>query len=141
MNAFVEHPQDSIRFTYSCFDRILLNAIIQPLQYPAGVVGFLKNKRQAAALTPAYFRAMSTDYHQFVRTFAADRQVEIVEPPKGDSTRRLGGTVLPTLARPAWHRRDSQEPRERPRGCQFPQARQPCRIAQPLRPAILLLRA
>jgi hypothetical protein len=82
MNAFVEHHQDSIRFTYSCFDRILLNAIIQPLQYPASVVGFLKNKRQATALTPAYFRAISTDYHQFVQAFAAERQVEIVEPPK-----------------------------------------------------------
>jgi hypothetical protein len=82
MNAFVEHHQDSIRFTYSCFDRMLLNAIIQPLQYPASVVGFLKDKRQAAALTPAYFRTISTDYHQFVQTLAGERQVEIVEPPK-----------------------------------------------------------
>lgn len=82
MNAFVEHHQDSIRFSYSCFDRMLLNAIIQPLQYPAGVVGFLKDKRQATALTPAYFRAISTDYHQFVQTFAAERHIEIVEPPK-----------------------------------------------------------
>jgi hypothetical protein len=82
MNAFVEHHQDSIRFSYSCFDRILLNAIIQPLQYPASVVGFLKDKRQATALTPAYFRAISSDYHQFVQAFAAERHIEIVEPPK-----------------------------------------------------------
>lgn len=82
MNAFVEHHQDSIRFTYSCFDRMLLNAIIQPLQYAASVVGFLKDKRQATALTPAYFRAISSDYHQFVQAFAAERQVGIVEPPK-----------------------------------------------------------
>lgn len=82
MNAFVAHHQDSIRFSYSCFDRMLLNAIIQVLQQPASVAGFLKNMRQAAALTPAYFRAISTDYHQFVQTFAAQRQVEIVEPPK-----------------------------------------------------------
>jgi len=82
MNAFVEHHQDSIRFGYSCFDRILLNAVIQVLQYPASVVGFLKEKRQATSLTPAYLRALSTDYHQFVQAFAAERQIEIVEPPK-----------------------------------------------------------
>jgi hypothetical protein len=82
MNAFVSHHQDSIRFTYSCFDRMLLNAVIQVLQYPASVVGFFKQKRQATALTPAYFRSISTDYHQFVQTFAAERQVEIVQPPK-----------------------------------------------------------
>lgn len=82
MNAFVVHHQGSIRFTYSCFDRMLLNAIIQPLQYPASVVGFLKDKRQATALTPAYFRSISTDYHQFVQALAAEHHVEIVEPPK-----------------------------------------------------------
>lgn len=82
MNAFVYHHQDSIRFAYSCFDRILLNAVIQVLQYPTSVVGFLKDKRQATNLTPALFRGISTDYHQFVQTFAAKRQIEIVEPPK-----------------------------------------------------------
>jgi len=29
MNAFYEH-QENIRFGYRCFDRILLNALIQP---------------------------------------------------------------------------------------------------------------
>jgi hypothetical protein len=82
MNAFVMHHQDSIRFSYSCFDRILLNAIIQVLQYPASVVGFLKDKRQASALTPAYFRSISTEYHQSVQALAAERQIQIVEPPK-----------------------------------------------------------
>jgi hypothetical protein len=32
MNAFFEHHQDSIRFGYRCFDRILLNGVIQPFQ-------------------------------------------------------------------------------------------------------------
>jgi hypothetical protein len=82
MNAFVEHHQKSIRFTYSCFDRILLNAVVQVLQRPASVVGFLKDKRQATNLSPAYFRSISTDYHQFVQTFATERHLEIVEPPK-----------------------------------------------------------
>ena len=53
MNAFIEHHQQAIRFDYSCFDRILLNGVIQVLQNPACVVGFLKEKRQAVRVTPA----------------------------------------------------------------------------------------
>ena len=34
MNAFYEHHRDSIRFGYRCFDRILLNGLIQPFQQP-----------------------------------------------------------------------------------------------------------
>jgi hypothetical protein len=40
MNAFYEHHKDSIRFGYRCFDRILLNGLIQPFQQPERVVGF-----------------------------------------------------------------------------------------------------
>lgn len=30
MNIFCEHHQDGIRFGYGCFDRLLLNGLIQP---------------------------------------------------------------------------------------------------------------
>jgi hypothetical protein len=40
MNAFYEHHQDSIRFGYRCFDRLLLNGLIQPFQQPERVIGF-----------------------------------------------------------------------------------------------------
>ena len=39
MNAFYEHHKDSIGFGYRCFDRILLNGLIQPFQQPERVVG------------------------------------------------------------------------------------------------------
>jgi hypothetical protein len=83
MNAFTEHHQPAIRFDYSCFDRILLNGIIQVLQIPVCAVGFLKQKRQADRVTPAYLRAISADYHLFVQALAEQRHVEIVQPPKG----------------------------------------------------------
>jgi hypothetical protein len=83
MNAFIEHHQQAIRFDYSCFDRILLNGVIQVLQNPACLVGFLREKRQATQVTPAYFKAISTDYHHFVQALADQRHVEIVQPPKG----------------------------------------------------------
>jgi hypothetical protein len=45
MNAFYEHHKDSIRFGYRCFDRILLNGLIQPFQQPERVVGFFNTYR------------------------------------------------------------------------------------------------
>ena len=83
MNAFIEHHRPAIRFDYACFDRILLNGVIQVLQNPACVVGFLKEKRQADRVTPASFRAISTDYHHFVQALAEQRHVEILMPPRG----------------------------------------------------------
>jgi hypothetical protein len=46
MNAFYEHPQDSIRFGYRCFDRLLLNGLMQPFQQPERVIGFFNTYRQ-----------------------------------------------------------------------------------------------
>src|SRR3984893_13739322 len=40
MNSFYEHHRDSIHWHYRCFDRILLNGLIQPFQQPERVVGF-----------------------------------------------------------------------------------------------------
>jgi len=42
MNAFVKHHSKSIRFEYSCFDRILLNTVIPVLQQPPSIVWFLR---------------------------------------------------------------------------------------------------
>jgi hypothetical protein len=83
MNAFIEHHRPAIRFDYACLDRILRNGVIQVLQNPACVVGFLKEKRQATRVTPAYFRAISTGYHHFVQALAEKRHVDILVPPKG----------------------------------------------------------
>ncbi len=41
MNTFYEHHQNSIRFQYACFDRILLNAAIPLLLEPTAAQGFL----------------------------------------------------------------------------------------------------
>jgi len=46
MNAFYEHHKDSIGFGYRCFDRILLNGLIQPFQQPERVVGFFNTYRK-----------------------------------------------------------------------------------------------
>jgi hypothetical protein len=45
MNSFYEHHRDSICWHYRCFDRILLNGLIQPFQQPERVVGFFNTYR------------------------------------------------------------------------------------------------
>jgi hypothetical protein len=83
VNPFVEHHRESIRFQYSCFDRMLLNAVVQPMQKPAMIVGFLDKYRQVPSITRAYFREVSEDYHRFVARLATRQDIPIVEPPKG----------------------------------------------------------
>ena len=83
MNAFLEHHRPAIRFDYACCDRILLNGAIQVLQIPVCAVAFLRQRRLADRVTPAYPRAISADYHHFVQALAEQRHVEIVQPPKG----------------------------------------------------------
>ena len=51
MNAFVAHHKDSIQFGYRCFDRILLNGLIQPFQQPERVLGFFNAYREGKRVT------------------------------------------------------------------------------------------
>ena len=51
MNAFFEHHQDSIRLAYRCFDRLLLNGLIQPFQQPERVIGFFNTYREGKRVT------------------------------------------------------------------------------------------
>jgi hypothetical protein len=83
VNPFIEHHQQSIRFQYSCFDRMLLNAVVQTMQRPAMIVGFLDKYRHVPSISKAYFSKVSDDYHGFVRRLADAQQIPIVEPPKG----------------------------------------------------------
>jgi hypothetical protein len=51
MNSFYEDHRDSIHWHYRCFDRILLNGLIQPFQQPERVVGFFNTYRQLYPMT------------------------------------------------------------------------------------------
>jgi hypothetical protein len=83
MNRFLEHHDASIRFVYSCFDRILLNAAIQPLQRPPTIVWFFKERQGVRGrLDKKFFRGLSCDYHEWVQQWAARQDIPIVAPPE-----------------------------------------------------------
>ena len=63
MNAFYEHYKDSIRFGYRCFDRILLNGLIQPFQQPERVVRNV-NARSGRGADPRRFSLAPSRRHR-----------------------------------------------------------------------------
>jgi hypothetical protein len=83
MNAFYEHHKDSIRFGYRCFDRILLNGLIQPFQQPERVVGFFDTYRHLYPVSRDVLRGIADRFQLWVKERADKWNAPIVEAPKG----------------------------------------------------------
>ena len=83
MNTFYEHHQDSIRFGYRCFDRLLLNALIQPFQQPERVVGFFNTYRELYPVSKPVLTDIARQYEHWVTAQAKRWGAPIVEPPAG----------------------------------------------------------
>jgi hypothetical protein len=83
MNTFYEHHHDSIRFAYRCFDRILINGLIQPFQQPERVVGFFNTYRQQYPVSRVVLRDIATQYQRWVEAHAKTWGASIVEAPAG----------------------------------------------------------
>jgi hypothetical protein len=66
MNAFYEHHKNSIRFQYRCFDRILLNGLIQPFQQEQRVVGFFGTYRDLYPVSRDVLREIATQFQNWV---------------------------------------------------------------------------
>src|SRR5436189_2119577 len=81
MNTFYEHHQDSIRFAYRCFDRILINGLIQPFQQPERVVGFFNTYRQLYPVSRPVLRGIATQYQRWVEAHAKTWAAPIVKAP------------------------------------------------------------
>ena len=83
MNAFYEHHQNSIRFGYRCFDRILLNGLIQPFQQPERVVGLFSTYRNQYPVSREVLREIADQFHNWVRNRSEKWAAPILEAPEG----------------------------------------------------------
>jgi hypothetical protein len=83
MNSFYDHHKDSIRFNYRCFDRILLNGLIQPFQQPERVVGFFDVYRHLYPVSRDILRSAAEQFQVWVKEQAGEWNAPIVEAPKG----------------------------------------------------------
>ncbi len=84
MNAFYEHHKDSIQFGYRCFDRILLNGVIQPFQQPERVLGFFNTYREGRRVTKRTLTDIADQFQYWVKHHAEQWRAPILEPPAGD---------------------------------------------------------
>jgi len=83
MNAFYEHHRDSIRWGYHCFDRILLNGLIQPFQQPERVVGFFNTYRQLYPVSRHVLRDIAEQFQRWLKEWSDKRNIPVAEAPKG----------------------------------------------------------
>ena len=83
MNAFREHHQDSIRCGYRCFDRLLLNGLIQPCQQPERVIGFFNTYRQGQRVTRSLLTDVADQFRDWITNRSQKWGVPILEAPEG----------------------------------------------------------
>ena len=83
MNTFYEHHKNSIRFQYRCFDRILLNGLIQPFQQEQRVVGFFGTYRQVYPVSRDVLREISTQFQNWVINRSKAWNAPILDAPEG----------------------------------------------------------
>ena len=88
MNTFYEHRENSIRFGYRCFDRILINGLIQPFQQPERVVGFFNTYCQLYPVSKPVLKDIATQFQRWVTAHAKAWRAPIVEAPSRRSSRR-----------------------------------------------------
>jgi hypothetical protein len=82
MNAFYEHHKDSIRFGYRCFDRLLLNGLIQPFQQPERVIGFFNTYRQQYPVSRDVLRETASQFQNWVVNRSQKWGAPILEAPE-----------------------------------------------------------
>ena len=83
MNTFYEHHKDSIKFGYRCFDRILLNGLIQPFQQPERVIGFFNAYRDGQRVTRNRLRDIAEQFQNWVKNRSEKWGAPILEAPEG----------------------------------------------------------
>lgn len=83
MDAFYEHHKDSIRFGYRCFDRLLLNGLIQPFQQPERVIGFFNTYRQQYPVSRDVLRDIAAQFQNWVINRSRKWDAPILEAPAG----------------------------------------------------------
>jgi hypothetical protein len=83
MNAFVEHHKNSIQFGYRCFDRLLLNGLIQPFQQPERMLGFFNTYRDAKRVTRRTLTEIADQFQYWLKNRSQKWGAPILEPPDG----------------------------------------------------------
>src|SRR6516162_11479391 len=83
MNSLYDHHKDSIRWHYRCFDRILLNGLIQPFQQPERVVGFFNTYRRLYPVSRNVLRGIADQFQNWLKDWSGQRNSPVLDAPNG----------------------------------------------------------
>ena len=106
MNTFYEHHKSSINFAYRCFDRILLNGLIQPFQQPERVIGFFNAYRNAERVTRNRLGDIAQQFQNWLKNRCEKRQAPILDATDNWQLSRLTRLFLPGFKEPEHARRE-----------------------------------
>jgi hypothetical protein len=82
MNAFYEHHEHSIHASYRCFDRILVNGLIQPFQQPERVIGFFSSYRNQFPVSRKVLTDIADQFHGWVKNRSEKWGTPILDAPE-----------------------------------------------------------
>jgi hypothetical protein len=85
-----------VQFSYTALDRIVLNGYLERLQRPENLVHFFHDVVGIACIEPAVLAGRTADYREWVRQYAADRDIPVLPAVKGE---RKEEVVLPYYRR------------------------------------------
>lgn len=99
MNRLSELLGSRVQFSYTCWDRIVLNGFLDRLQRPENVVYFFREVVGEPSVTPEVLASRTETYRGWVKRYAAAEVIPVLEAPKGvrkaevvaPHYRRLGG--------------------------------------------------
>jgi len=83
MNAFYEHHNNSIRFNYRRFDRILLNGLIQPFQQPERAVGFFSTCREQYPVSRDVLTEIADQFQNWLKNRSEKWSAPVLDAPAG----------------------------------------------------------
>jgi hypothetical protein len=125
MNAFYEHHKRSIEFGYRCFDRILLNGLIQPFQQPERLLGFFNTYRDGKRVIRRTLTEIADQFHHWVINRSQRWGAPHRRSPAAGAARRFRADVLAKdRSRSCGRHSESSRTRSHPR-CH-------CRKAEPM---------
>ena len=82
-NAFYEHHKNNIRFNDRCFDRILLNGLIQPFQQPERAVGFFSTYREQYPVSRDVLTEIANQFQNWLKNRSEKWSAPVLDAPAG----------------------------------------------------------
>ena len=84
MDRLSELLGENVQFSYTALDRIVLNGYIERLQRTENLVYFFHEVVGIKCIEPSVLSKRTEGYRDWVRQYTADREIPVLQAPKGE---------------------------------------------------------